>query len=61
MLSSSNFICLGISNMLSDIVPIAILSQALLPDHRLNVEQLYLLHKGGLHTSSLQPMNSYVY
>jgi hypothetical protein len=21
------------------------------PDHRLNVEQLYLLHKGGLHTS----------
>jgi hypothetical protein len=37
--------------MLSDIVPIAILSQALLPDHRLNVEQLYLLHKGGLHTS----------
>jgi hypothetical protein len=47
--------------MLSDIVPIAILSQAL-PDHRLNVEQLYLLHKGGLHTlKSLQPMNSYVY
>jgi hypothetical protein len=36
--------------MLSDIVPIAILSHYFL-DHRLNVEQLYLLHKGGLHTS----------
>jgi hypothetical protein len=46
MLSSSNSYLLRISNMLSDIVPIAILSQALLPDHRLNVEQLYLLHKG---------------
>jgi hypothetical protein len=33
--------------MLSDIVLIAILSQADFLDHRLNVEQLYLLHKGG--------------
>jgi hypothetical protein len=47
------FYLLRISNMLSDIVPIAILSQALLLDHRLNVEQLYLLHKGGPYSEKL--------
>jgi hypothetical protein len=50
MLSSSNSYLLGISNMLSDIVCYCYIKHYFL-DHRLNVEQLYLLHKGGLHTS----------
>jgi hypothetical protein len=46
MLSSSNSYFSRISNMLSDIVLLLYCPKHYFLDHRLNVEQLYLLHKG---------------